>query len=61
MNYFGFFDGTIGVSAKAIIKVIRDLDALKNSDEFSLEEVYFVTNRKNYLAYFQEKVEPEFV
>ena len=44
------YEGKIDLVARTILKVLTDLDRLKNSSEFSLEEIFFI-------SYNQEHVE----
>jgi O-acetyl-ADP-ribose deacetylase (regulator of RNase III) len=50
------YDGNLSFCAKAIIKTICDLDSLKNSSEFSVDEIYFVSKNSNHLDFFEELV-----
>jgi len=53
------YDGNLNLCGQTIIKVIRDLNYLKNSSEFSVEEIYFVTNNSSHIDLLQKEVEPK--
>ncbi len=52
------YDGHINLCGKAAVKVIKELDCLKNSSRFSVEEVYFISTNENHIKYFEKEVEP---
>ena len=51
------YDGTIDVSARSAVKVFREFDKLKQTPEFSIEKVYFVSNKDWHIRFFTENVE----
>ena len=53
------YDGNLSLCGKAIIKVIQDLDSMKNSSEFSVENIYFVSNNREHINYLVKEVEPK--
>lgn len=52
------YDGNLIMCGQAIVKVIHDLDCLKNSSEFSIEEVIFTTTNCNHIEFLKKEVEP---
>ena len=53
------YEGNLSICGRAIIKVIHDLDSLKNSSEFSIEEIYFVSNNNDHINFLEKEVEPK--
>ena len=50
------YDGNIRISAQSAVKAITELDRLKNSSEFSVEEVCFVSTNNDHVSYFEDEV-----
>ena len=53
------YDGNLKICGQVIHKVIHDLDGLKDSDEFSLEEIFFVSNNSNHINFLKKEIEPK--
>jgi hypothetical protein len=53
------YDGNLRLCGQAIVKVIKDLDNLKISSEFSIEEIYFVSNNSDHITYLKKEVKPK--
>ena len=48
------YDGKLNVAAEVVAKVLVDLDRLKNSSEFPLEEIYFVSYKEEHVETFEQ-------
>ncbi len=53
------YDCNLALCGKAIVKVIKDLDHLKKSSEFSLEKIYFTSNNMGHIEFLERHVEPK--
>ena len=53
------YDGNLRICGQAIDKVINDLNSLKDSSDFSIEEIYFVSTKSNDIEYLRKEVEPK--
>ena len=51
------YDGNLPVSSAALLSVIQEFDDLKNSDEFSLEDIYVVSSNNKHIEYLRSHVE----
>lgn len=51
------YDGNLPVSGAAFLRVIQELDALTNSREFSLRDIYVVSPNSNHISYLRSHVE----
>ena len=51
------YDGNINLCSQAIIKVIRDLDSLKVSSEYSTTNVHFVSDNLNTVEFLRNEVD----
>lgn len=49
------YRGNLDLCGQAVIKVIRDLDSLKTSSDFPIEEIYFVSTNVDHVAYFEDE------
>lgn len=52
------YDGFLKECGQAILKVIKDLDNLPASSDFSLEEIHFRSNVDEHIKYLVKAVEP---
>ncbi len=53
------YDGNLRICGQAIEKVINELNSLKGSSDFSIEEIYFVSTKSNDIEYLRKEVEPK--
>jgi len=51
------YDGNLPVSSAALLSVIQELDELKSSDDFSLEDIYVVSSNSIHIDYLRSHVE----
>lgn len=52
------YDGKLEFCTWAILNVLRDFNKLKNSSEFSIQEMLFVSKNERHIEYIQEMIEP---
>ena len=50
------YDGNIRLNAQAAVKAITELDQLKNSSEFSVENIYFVSTNNSHVRFIENEV-----
>ena len=51
------YDGHLSASGSALLKVIKDLSGLRNSGEFTLQDIFVVSNNEKHVEYLRQNVE----
>ena len=53
------YEGNLNLCGQAILKSVHDLDGLKHSAEFSIEEIYFVSKNRRHINFMEKEVSPK--
>jgi len=48
--------GGLEILSSDIVKVLHDLDELRNSDSLSVEELYFVSNKQSHVDFLDKYI-----
>ena len=51
------YDGHLPIAGSAFLRVINDLSELKNSNQFSLEEIFIMSSNERHIEYLKKNVE----